>query len=64
MVYKVCEFQGLPRIKISEESEKSTLPGSKSILRYFENNQPVFDVLCLHTENPAEITHARDRKTG
>ena len=33
MVYKVCEFKGIPRIKISEEAEKTTIAGSKSIIR-------------------------------
>jgi hypothetical protein len=36
MVYKVCEFMGLPRIKFSEEAEKTTIPGSKKILRAYD----------------------------
>jgi hypothetical protein len=35
MVYKVCEFRGLPRLKLSEEVEKTTIPGSKKIVRAF-----------------------------
>jgi nicotinic acid phosphoribosyltransferase len=63
MVYKVCEFRGLPRIKISEEKEKTTIPGSKKVLRaYNELNEPIFDVLCLEEEN-AEI-EVLDRITG
>ena len=51
MVYKVCEFRGLPRIKLSEETEKTTIPGSKKIVRAFnENNEPLFDVLFLADE--------------
>jgi len=50
MVYKVCEFKGTPRIKISEEPGKSTIPGRKSILRATLKGRPVFDVLCLGTE--------------
>lgn len=51
MVYKVCEFRGLPRIKFSEEAEKTTIPGSKKVLRAFnEKDEPIFDVLCLEDE--------------
>ena len=38
MVYKVCEFKGGPRIKISEEPGKTTIAGAKSVLRA-KNNQ-------------------------
>jgi nicotinate phosphoribosyltransferase len=52
MVYKVCEFRGLPRIKISEEPEKTTIPGSKKVLRAFNvEGEPIFDVLCLANED-------------
>jgi hypothetical protein len=37
MVYKVCEFRGLPRIKISEEAEKTTIPASKKVARAFND---------------------------
>lgn len=51
MVYKVCEFRGLPRMKISEEAEKTTIPGSKKVLRAFDvDSKPIFDVLCLADE--------------
>lgn len=51
MVYKVCEFKGTPRMKLSDDSEKTSIPGSKNILRAFnEQNQPIFDVLCLNDE--------------
>jgi nicotinic acid phosphoribosyltransferase len=55
MVYKVCEFRGLPRIKFSEEKEKTTIPGSKKILRaYDKDNKPEFDILCLESETVPE----------
>lgn len=55
MVYKVCEFRGLPRIKISEEPEKTTIPGSKKVYRAFNvDKEPVCDVLCLEEENVIE----------
>ena len=59
MVYKVCEFKGTPRLKRSEEAEKTTIPGSKKVLRaYNTDDQPIFDVLCLDTEEipKGEIT--------
>ena len=51
MVYKVVEFQGTPRMKFSEEVEKITIPGSKSVVRiYDEADKPQFDLLCLQSE--------------
>lgn len=66
MVYKVCEFRGLPRIKFSEEKEKTTIPGSKKILRAFnKENRPEFDVLCLESEVISEGNlKVFDRITG
>ena len=51
MVYKVCEFKGVPRIKISEEPAKTTVAGAKSVIRAYNGlNQPMFDVLCMKDE--------------
>ena len=50
MVYKVCEFKGTPRIKISEEHSKTTIAGSKSILRAYDHSTPIYDILCLSSE--------------
>lgn len=51
MVYKVCEFKGKPRIKISEEPAKTTIAGAKSVLRAFDRaGKPMFDVLCNKNE--------------
>ena len=51
MVYKVCEFKGIPRIKLSEEPEKTTVAGSKSVIRAVNAaGEPVFDILCMATE--------------
>ena len=70
MVYKVCEFKGVPRIKISEEPEKTTIAGAKSILRAFNtDSKPMFDILCLKHEfesilaNPSQIEAVYDRLT-
>ena len=66
MVYKVCEFRGLPRIKISEEAEKTTIPASKKVARAFnDQNQPIFDVLFLSEENvPDKDIKVYNRFTG
>lgn len=59
MVYKVVEFEGTPRMKFSEEIGKITLPGPKSVLRIFgENNQPMFDLLCTTDEVPHILENA------
>lgn len=56
MVYKVCEFKGTPRIKISEEPAKTTIAGAKSVLRAFNtSDQPMFDILCMREEFAAII---------
>ncbi len=45
-VYKLVEFDGEPRIKISENIEKITNPGKKKIWRIFDKSgQMIFDVL-------------------
>lgn len=35
MVYKLVEIHGVPRIKLSEEKEKITIPGKKKVFRIF-----------------------------
>ena len=70
MVYKVCEFKGIPRIKISEEPEKTTIAGAKSVLRAFDRaGCPMFDVMCLKEEferilaEPEAVSAVYDRLT-
>lgn len=51
MVYKINEIEGRPCIKFSDEKGKQTIPGFKSILRlYDDNNIPIADFLCLTDE--------------
>ena len=46
-VYKLCEIEEKPRIKLSQEVEKVTLPGRKEAYRlYNSQNEPVLDLLC------------------
>jgi nicotinate phosphoribosyltransferase len=51
MVYKLVEIAGEPKIKFSEELEKTTLPGKKSVMRFYQNEDtPIFDVIMLEEE--------------
>ena len=60
MVYKVVQFQGTPRMKLSAEMEKSTLPGSKTLFRVYMEDEvtPSFDLLCL--DNNPELEQVQN----
>ena len=48
--------EGKPKMKLSENVEKVTLPGKKQVYRYFDENGIFFrDVVVLDDENPDEI---------
>lgn len=72
MVYKVVEFKGTPRMKLSEEKEKITMPGAKNVVRAFDkDNTPMFDVLCFKSEydqlcslKPEGLLSFMRKKTG
>ena len=53
MVYKLVEINGVPKIKLSDEVEKTSLPGKKTVVRVFieDSTEPAFDVICLPDEN-------------
>ncbi|XP_016393667.1 nicotinate phosphoribosyltransferase-like [Sinocyclocheilus rhinocerous] len=52
-VYKLIEVRGRPRMKMSEDPEKSTLPGRKSVYRLLDaDGHPHMDLICL-SEEPA-----------
>jgi nicotinate phosphoribosyltransferase len=61
MVYKLVEIKGAPKIKLSDEPEKTTLPGDKMVLRVYTaaDDKPSFDLLCLATE--ASALQANDK---
>ena len=56
-VYKLCESDGKPSMKISENIEKNTLPGKKMLWRFFDEEGNIFrDGILLEAENPENCT--------
>jgi nicotinate phosphoribosyltransferase len=54
-VYKLVSLNEIPRMKISENPEKTTLPGKKQLVRYFDGEGQFFrDGILLEDEKPAE----------
>ncbi|XP_034035284.1 nicotinate phosphoribosyltransferase isoform X2 [Thalassophryne amazonica] len=54
-VYKLVEVNGNPRMKISEDSNKTTVPGSKAVYRLSDaEGLPYLDLVCLAAERPPE----------
>jgi len=50
MVYKLVEVRGIPRIKLSNEKEKITIPGRKNAYRLFnKDGMGIVDLMCLST---------------
>jgi nicotinate phosphoribosyltransferase len=50
-VYKLVEIDGAPRIKLSEDVAKVTIPGRKEAYRlYLKNGEPVVDVMLQEAE--------------
>ncbi|KAL2089638.1 hypothetical protein ACEWY4_014326 [Coilia grayii] len=55
-VYKLVEVSGQPKMKFSEDSEKTTLPGSKNVYRLLDSEgHPFLDLLCLSDEPPPAV---------
>ncbi|CAN9500765.1 unnamed protein product [Ophioblennius macclurei] len=54
-VYKLVEVRGRPRMKISEDPEKSTVPGRKSVYRLLDSEgHPYLDLVSLAVEPPPQ----------
>lgn len=54
-VYKLCESNGKPSMKISENIEKNTLPGKKMVWRFFDEEGNIFrDGILLDEEMPGD----------
>lgn len=56
-VYKLVEINGEPRIKISETTAKISIPGLKTIYRFYENDKIKADAVCLLGEPAPEIIY-------
>ncbi|KAL7888716.1 hypothetical protein AOLI_G00036900 [Acnodon oligacanthus] len=55
-VYKLVEVRGCPRMKLSEDPEKSTLPGRKAIYRLLDTEgHPQMDLICLSEETAPKV---------
>ncbi|KAM9495562.1 nicotinate phosphoribosyltransferase [Clarias gariepinus] len=55
-VYKLVEVGGQPRMKLSEDPEKSTLPGRKAVYRLMDTDgHPQMDLICLSAEPAPKV---------
>ncbi|MGJ8550160.1 nicotinate phosphoribosyltransferase [Winogradskyella wichelsiae] len=62
-VYKLSAYNGAPRIKLSENIEKTSLPSKKQVFRMIDANGMFYgaDVIALFSEaSVTEMTHAYD----
>ncbi|XP_030628343.1 nicotinate phosphoribosyltransferase [Chanos chanos] len=54
-VYKLVEVRGRPRMKLSEDPDKSTLPGRKAVYRLLDSDgHPFLDLISLADEPAPE----------
>ncbi|XP_062987278.1 nicotinate phosphoribosyltransferase isoform X2 [Elgaria multicarinata webbii] len=52
-VYKLVEVNGSPRLKVTEDKEKATVPGSKMVYRLWDDaGFPCLDLMALQDESP------------
>ncbi|XP_066479801.1 nicotinate phosphoribosyltransferase [Tiliqua scincoides] len=52
-VYKLVEVNGCPRLKVTEDEEKMTIPGSKVVYRLWDaTGFPCMDLMALEEEPP------------
>ncbi|MEO8721398.1 MAG: nicotinate phosphoribosyltransferase [Ginsengibacter sp.] len=61
-VYKLCEINGEPKLKLSENIQKVTLPGIKQVYRYMdESTNFLADAIGLSNDPvPAKMIHPYD----
>jgi nicotinate phosphoribosyltransferase len=56
MVYKLVEINGSPRIKLSQDPSKVTIPGRKDAYRLVgSNGSPLLDLMINSTEKPPAV---------
>ena len=52
-VYKLVEMDGVPKLKVTSDIAKATLPGKKQVLRLFGRDGLLLqDVICLEGDEP------------
>ncbi|XP_020633460.3 nicotinate phosphoribosyltransferase isoform X1 [Pogona vitticeps] len=52
-VYKLVEVNGAPRLKVTEDKEKTTIPGRKVVYRLWNaDGFPCMDLMALEDESP------------
>ena len=57
-VYKLSSYDGAPNIKLSDDPQKTTLPGMKKVVRYCRDGMFEIDGVMLESEtNPEWIIH-------
>lgn len=58
-VYKLASINGIPKLKISENIEKTTLPGKKKVRRYFDEDGKFYGdgILLASEEEIDELYH-------
>jgi nicotinate phosphoribosyltransferase len=55
-VYKLSEIKGIPKMKLSDNIEKVTLPGKKQLIRYFDGEGKFYhDAIIGMDEKPDDI---------
>lgn len=55
-VYKLVEINGMPKIKLSQDVEKVTMPGKKIVHRLYSNDgHALIDLLQKPEEDPPEV---------
>ena len=57
-VYKLAQVDAHPKMKISENIEKNTLPGKKQVYRFFDCDGKFYrDAILLESEDPESVSH-------
>lgn len=60
-VYKLAWIEGQPKMKISENIEKVTLPGIKNVFRYYDREGKFYrDAILLNGQKPDSIDNIYD----
>jgi nicotinate phosphoribosyltransferase len=55
-VYKLTEINGQPKMKLSDNVEKVTLPAKKQVIRYFDKHGKFYrDAILIDSEDPDSI---------